>query len=257
MTDSQFTHIAFLLDRSGSMQSIRNDTVGGFEAFIAEQRAQPGRCTVSLAQFDNEYEEVYTDVPVDRVPRLDLVPRGSTALIDAIGRLINATGARLAALPEDERPGSVIVGIMTDGMENASQEFNRPQIKAMITEQTNAYGWQFMYMGANQDAVEVGTSLGVDPGLAVTYSTGAVDEAMRTYGQKAAYLRSAASAGMAPAAARALHAYTTEERAAAVKPAKPKRVTAVDATAVDPTAPNSSQSKRRAPGTAPRVRKQR
>ena len=216
MTDSHFTHIAFLLDRSGSMQSIRQDTVGGFEAFIAEQRQQPGRCTVSLAQFDNEYDEVYVDVPVADVPALELVPRGSTALIDAIGRLVNATGARLAALPEDQRPGSVIVGIMTDGMENASREFNRPQIKAMITEQTARYGWQFMYMGANQDAVEVGTSLGVDPGMAVTYSTGSVDSAMRTYGKKAAGLRLAAAAGMAPQAARALHAYTADERAAAV-----------------------------------------
>ncbi len=144
MTDAHFTHIAFLLDRSGSMQSIRTDTVGGFEAFIAEQRALPGRCTVSLAQFDNEYEEVYTDVPVADVPPLDLVPRGSTALVDAIGRLVNATGARLAALPEDQRPGTVIVGIMTDGLENASKEFTRPQIKAMITEHTDVYGWQFM-----------------------------------------------------------------------------------------------------------------
>lgn len=223
MADPQFTHIAFLLDRSGSMQSIRTDTVGGFEAFIAEQREQPGRCTVSLAQFDNEYDEVYSDVPVDQVPPLNLVPRGSTALIDAIGRLINATGSRLAALPEDQRPGSVIVGIMTDGLENASCEFSRPQIKAMITDQTNAYGWQFMYMGANQDAVEVGTSLGVDPGLAVTYSPGAVDEALRTYGKKAAGLRAAASAGIAPQDARALHAYTADERAAAVDPGEPQR----------------------------------
>lgn len=225
MTDQQFTHIAFLLDRSGSMQSIRTDTIGGFEAFIAEQRSQPGRCTVSLAQFDNEYDEVYSDVPVDKVPPLELVPRGSTALIDAIGRLVNATGARLAALPEDERPGSVIVGIMTDGLENASREFTRPQVKAMITEQTNAYGWQFMYMGANQDAVEVGTSLGVDPGLAVTYSAGAVDQALRTYGKKAAGLRAAAFAGMAPQEARAMVAYTPDERAAAVEAPEPQRPT--------------------------------
>jgi len=213
MTDPQFTHIAFLLDRSGSMQSIREDTVGGFEAFIAEQREQPGRCTVSLAQFDNDYDEVYVDVPVRDVPPLQLVPRGSTALVDAIGRLVNGTGARLAALPEDERPGTVIVGIMTDGLENASKEFTRPQIRSMITEQTDAYGWQFMYMGANQDAVEVGTSLGVDPGLAVTYAAGAVDQALRTYGRKAAGLRSAAAAGMAPQEARALHAWTVQERA--------------------------------------------
>jgi hypothetical protein len=212
MTDSAFTHIAFLLDRSGSMQSIATDTVGGFAAFIEEQRALPGRCTVSLAQFDTEYDEVFRDRPLAEVPPLTLQPRGSTALLDSIGRLVNETGARLAALPEDERPGTVIVGIMTDGLENASREFSHPTIKQLITKQTNTYGWQFLYMGANQDAIEVGTSLGVDAGMSVSYGLGAVDAAMRTYGKKAAGLRAAAAAGVAPAAARMLHAYTAEER---------------------------------------------
>jgi hypothetical protein len=213
MTDPNFTHIAFLLDRSGSMQSIRSDTVGGFDAFIAEQRGEPGRCTVSLAQFDNEYQEVYADRPIAEVPSLDLVPRGSTAMLDAIGRLINATGARLAALPEAERPGTVIVGIMTDGLENASKEFSRSQIKAMIGEQTERYGWQFLYMGANQDAIEVGTGLGVDPGLAVTYAATKVDAAMRMTSKKVAGVRAAMAAGMAAPAARAAHGYTEAERA--------------------------------------------
>ncbi|CAM3566579.1 VWA domain-containing protein [Occultella aeris] len=213
MTDQNFTHIAFLLDRSGSMQSIKSDTVGGFDAFIAEQRGEPGRCTVSLAQFDNEYQEVYADRPIADVPSLDLVPRGSTAMLDAIGRLINATGARLAALPEAERPGTVIVGIMTDGLENASKEFSRAQIKAMIGEQTDRYGWQFLYMGANQDAIEVGTGLGVDPGLAVTYSSTKVDAAMRMTSRKVAGVRAAMAAGMAAPAARAAHGYTEAERA--------------------------------------------
>ncbi|WP_154795078.1 vWA domain-containing protein [Occultella kanbiaonis] len=213
MTDQNFTHIAFLLDRSGSMQSIKSDTVGGFDAFIAEQRGEPGRCTVSLAQFDNEYQEVYADRPIADVPSLELVPRGSTAMLDAIGRLINATGARLAALPEAERPGTVIVGIMTDGLENASKEFSRAQIKAMIGEQTDRYGWQFLYMGANQDAIEVGTGLGVDPGLAVTYSSTKVDAAMRMTSRKVAGVRAAMAAGMAAPAARAAHGYTEAERA--------------------------------------------
>ncbi|TDE95981.1 VWA domain-containing protein [Occultella glacieicola] len=213
MTDQNFTHIAFLLDRSGSMQSIRSDTVGGFDAFIAEQRGEPGRCTVSLAQFDDEYQEVYADRPIADVPSLDLVPRGRTAMLDAIGRLINATGARLAALPEDQRPGTVIVGIMTDGLENASREFTRAQIKAMIGEQTDRYGWQFLYMGANQDAIEVGTGLGVDPGLAVTYAATKVDAAMRMTSRKVAGVRAAMAAGMAAPAARAAHGYTEAERA--------------------------------------------
>ena len=100
MTRSDLTHIYFLLDRSGSMQSIRDDTEGGFDAFIAEQRSQPGDCRVTLAQFDDQYEEVYQDVPVADVPPLSLSPRGSTALLDSIGRLLGEAGTRLAALPD-------------------------------------------------------------------------------------------------------------------------------------------------------------
>lgn len=122
MTDPNLTHLYFLLDRSGSMQSIKDDTEGGFDAFIAEQRSQPGDCRVTLAQFDDRYEEVYQDVPVADVPPLSLSPRGSTALLDSIGRLLGEAGGRLAALPEHERPGVVIVGIMTDGHENSSRE---------------------------------------------------------------------------------------------------------------------------------------
>jgi hypothetical protein len=172
MTDQNLTRIAFLLDRSGSMQSIKTDIEGGFDAFIEEQRKTSGECTVTLAQFDNEYEVVYASKPLAEVPKLDLQPRGMTALLDAMGRLITETGSELAALPEDKRPGTVIVAIMTDGLENASREWNRSAIKALVEQQTKAYNWEFLYMGADQDAVEVGTSLGVDAGKAVTYSRG-------------------------------------------------------------------------------------
>ena len=115
MTDPNLTHLYFLLDRSGSMQSIRDDTIGGFNAFIADQRQHPGDCRVTLAQFDDRYEVVYTDRPIADVPALDLHPRGTTALLDAIGRLVTDAGASLASLPEDKRPGTVIVGIMIAG----------------------------------------------------------------------------------------------------------------------------------------------
>ena len=116
---------------------------------------------MTLAQFDNHYEVVYADRPRRRRAALDLQPRGSTALLDAMGRLITDAGARLAALAEDERPGTVIVAIMTDGHENASREWTHPAIKALVEQQTEAYGWQFLYMGADQDAIEVGASIGV------------------------------------------------------------------------------------------------
>ena len=123
------------------------------------------------------------------MPSLTLVPRGSTAMLDAIGRAVNATGARLAALPEDQRPGAVIVGIMTDGLENASREFSYPSIKALIEQQEQTYGWTFMYMGANQDAIEVGASLGVARDRSLTYAGPKVAAAMGAYSASVGTLR--------------------------------------------------------------------
>ncbi|WP_134767168.1 vWA domain-containing protein [Nocardioides sp. 1609] len=212
MTDQTLTHVYFLLDRSGSMQSIKADTEGGFAAFIDEQRAAPGTCRVTLAQFDNVYEEVYRDVDVADVAPLVLAPRGSTALLDAIGRLVNDAGARLAALPEGERPGTVVVAIMTDGLENASREWTHPAVKALVEQQTAQYGWDFMYMGADQDAVEVGASIGVSAEHSLTYGRGRSREAMATKGGK---IRAMRSARMTDAGA-PMPAYTAQERAGLV-----------------------------------------
>ena len=104
MTDSALTHIYVLLDRSGSMSTIADDTVGGFAAFVREQQSVPGRCRLSLAQFDDSYERVYASVDIQDVPALDLQPRGSTALHDAMIRLIGEAGAELAALPGGPAP---------------------------------------------------------------------------------------------------------------------------------------------------------
>jgi len=191
MTDRNLTHLYFLLDRSGSMQSVRDDTVGGFNAFIAEQRHHPGDCRVTLAQFDDRYEVVYTDRPIADVPALDLQPRGTTALLDAIGRLVTDAGAHLAALPEERRPGTVIVGIMTDGYENASHEWTHPAVKALIQQQTNTYQWEFLYMGSDQDAIEVGTSLGVQANRSITYSRDASGPAMAATSAMVGRLRTA------------------------------------------------------------------
>jgi len=180
MSNPNFTHLVFLLDRSGSMQSIASDVIGGFEAFVAEQRAGEGLCTATLAQFDNEYEVVYRGIAVGQVPPLALWPRGSTALHDSMGKLIIDTAAEINALPEDDKPGNVIVAIMTDGLENASQEWRQPDIKALVEQQTNDHGWEFFYMGADQDAVEVGRGLGVKDGQAVTYARGKSRDTMLT-----------------------------------------------------------------------------
>jgi hypothetical protein len=208
MTRSDLTHLYFLLDRSGSMQSIKSDIEGGFGAFIDEQRKGVGECRATLAQFDDVYELVYADRPVADVPPLDLQPRNMTALHDAMGRLITDAGAQLAALPEDQRPGNVVVAIMTDGLENASKEWTGAAIKALVEQQTNAFNWTFMYMGADQDAIEVGESLGIAREHAVTYGRSKSAGAMATAGAKISKLRAARVA--APAAK--MEAFTEAER---------------------------------------------
>lgn len=200
MTNPDLTHIEFLLDRSGSMHSIASDIEGGFDAFIADQRTQSGRTTVSLSRFDDRYEEVFTAIDVQAVPSLDLQPRGSTAMLDAIGRSITALGARLAALAESERPGTMIFAIMTDGLENASKEFTHAAVKALITRQEQAYSWQFLYMGADQDAIEVGKGIGIRADRALTYDRGRSREAFDAQSKLARRLKAAAAAG-APLAA--------------------------------------------------------
>src|ERR1700744_1516416 len=114
MANPNLTRLVFLLDRSGSMQSIKSDIVGGFEAFIGEQRASEGLCTVTLAQFDDEYEVVYHSIPVAQVPPLALCPRGRTALHDSMGKLITDTAAEINPLAEEDKPGTGVVAIMTD-----------------------------------------------------------------------------------------------------------------------------------------------
>ena len=211
MTRSDLTHLYFLLDRSGSMQSIKTDTEGGFAAFIEEQRRAVGECRVTLAQFDDQYEIVFADTPVANIGRLNLQPRGSTALLDAMGRLITEAGAALAALPEDQRPGSVVVAIMTDGLENASREWTHPAVKALVEQQTTAYQWQFLYMGADQDAIDVGTGLGVGAAHTVSYTRGNVDKVMAASSAKVSDLRRDRSVD----ASAAMRGYTTVERRAA------------------------------------------
>lgn len=169
MTDKNKTEIVVVLDRSGSMAGIASDMRGGFDTFIAEQKKIPGECSVSLIQFDDHYEVVYQGKPIEAVPPLKLDPRGSTALLDAIGRTINDTGVRLAKLPEALRPGKVAVVIITDGHENASREYTKAQIETMINVQRGTFAWEFFFLGAQQDAIAVAKSYGIPQGRAACY----------------------------------------------------------------------------------------
>lgn len=200
MTDPTLTHLYFLLDRSGSMQSMVQATTEGFDEFIAEQRASAvGKCRVTLAQFDDDYTEVYADRDLAEVPPLVLNPRGMTALLDALGRLIVTAGERLAALPEAERPGNVVVGVMTDGYENASNEWSHRRIKELIEHQTKVYGWEFMYLGADQDAIEEGAKMGFEADKSMTYSRGKAKEALGAMAANVtSYRRQRSSGSSAP-----------------------------------------------------------
>jgi hypothetical protein len=167
------TDITIILDRSGSMESVKQDTIGGFNSFLSEQQKVAGEAALSLVQFDDQYEVVYEDQDIaaaDRLTEATFQPRGSTALFDAVGRTINAVGRRLAAQPEEMRPDKVLLVIMTDGFENASQEFTAAKISEMINHQHNVYSWEFMFIGANQDAVLSAREIGIPATASLTYA---------------------------------------------------------------------------------------
>jgi hypothetical protein len=166
MTDSSYAHIAFVADRSGSMSDMADAphtkaqrTTQGIHAFVREQRELPGRVTFSLLDFDNETGQVESFGDGSQILDWQCRPRNSTALLDAIGKVIAETGEALEAMPEDERPGRVYVVIGTDGLENASKEYALDRIKALVTEQRDSYGWQFVYIGTELEAFSSGASM--------------------------------------------------------------------------------------------------
>lgn len=171
MTNPNLTLIAALLDRSGSMRSCKEATETGFDELIAKQRSEPGDAIVTLSIFDDRYDNVYANVPIAGVAPLSLEPRHMTALLDAAGRFITEVGEHLASLDEDQRPGTVICLIMTDGHENASQVWNWDSVKELITQQREQYDWKFIFLGANIDALDVGNRMGVPMSTSMTYST--------------------------------------------------------------------------------------
>lgn len=167
------TELVFILDRSGSMSALTDDTIGGFNSLIASQKAEEGEAFVTTVLFDDKYELLHDHVNIkDVLPltRKEYFARGMTALLDAIGRTINTIGERLAKTPEEERPSRVVIAITTDGFENASKEFTKKQIKDMIEHQQSKYSWVFMFLGANMDAVSEAESLGIRGTMARTYT---------------------------------------------------------------------------------------
>ena len=186
---ADYTDITLVVDRSGSMESIREDAEGGINTFITEQAKKPGECSITLVQFDDKYEPVFRGVRAAACPRYSLVPRGSTALLDAVGRTINDTGARLAALPEAERPGLVIFVISTDGMENASTVYSHKQIREMIAHQQTVYSWQFTFLAANIAAYDEAMQMGIDSSSVGLYGVGRVFDSSLALNSKVSRMR--------------------------------------------------------------------
>lgn len=166
------SEIICILDRSGSMASIKDDAIGGFNTFIEGQKKVQGTANVTLVLFDNEYEKVYENIDINSVAILTdqvFVPRNTTALNDAIGKTINEVGDRLNKTPEDQRPEKVLITILTDGYENASREFDNNKIKEMINHQREKYSWEFIYLAANQDAFATAGNYGISKGFASNF----------------------------------------------------------------------------------------
>ena len=163
MPRDDLTEIICIVDRSGSMDVIKDDAIGGFNSFLEEQQKVPGDATLTLMLFDNEFLTVHDGLDLQQVPKLDrttYVPRGGTALLDAIGQTLNAVEARIAGMDEDKRPGKVLVMILTDGEENSSREFDQGRIQKRIKDH-EAEGWEFMYLKAGPDDFNQARGIGI------------------------------------------------------------------------------------------------
>ena len=164
--------LVFILDRSGSMAGLEGDTIGGFHSMIEKQKKQDGLCYVSTVLFDDVSEVLHDRVKLDDIPKMtdrDYTVRGSTALIDAIGGEIHHIGNIHKYARREDVPEHTMFVIMTDGYENASRRYSSDKVKAMIERQKNKYGWEFLFIGANIDAVETAERYGISEDRAVNY----------------------------------------------------------------------------------------
>lgn len=169
MTDPNYTALLLVIDRSGSMTSIRDDMLGGMQELLRDQSSQPGLLTVDVVTFDDTVEWQHSFADPAQV-QLELLPRGITALYDALGGAIGHFGQKLSDLPEHARPGVVTVVVVTDGHENASREWTSASVSAAVNSQRETYGWEFIFLGANQDAALAAQSIGIDADASIDFA---------------------------------------------------------------------------------------
>jgi len=205
------TKVVLILDRSGSMYDCVEDTVGGVKSFIDEQKKLPGEVEFSLVSFNTTMNTVYDSIPINQVGDFEFIPSGGTALLDAVGTVIDSVGEKLANTKEEDRPGAVVIMIVTDGEENSSKEYKLDGIQSKIKHQQDVYKWQFSFLGADQDAFQAGFSMGLNSGDIANYSKGVTQAAFTSMSGKLGRIRNAVSRG---ADVTLCSAYTDDERAA-------------------------------------------
>ena len=171
------TEIVFILDRSGSMAGLEDDTIGGFNAMIEKQKREFGEALVSTVLFDNDSEVIHDRVNIQKIEpmtRNEYYVRGCTALLDAVGGAIHHIGNVHKYAREEDRPERTLFVITTDGMENASRRYSYEKVKEMITRQKEKYGWEFLFLGANIDAAKEAARFGIDADRAANYHADAM-----------------------------------------------------------------------------------
>ena len=169
---NNLTQLVFILDRSGSMTGLESDTIGGFNSMLKKQKEEEEECIITTVLFDHEVELLHDRIDIRAVRPLtkqDYTVRGSTALLDAIGKTIHKIGNAEKNTAEEYRAEKVMVVIITDGEENSSRFYSLREVKHMIERQKERYGWEFIFLGANIDAVETATRFGIDRDMAVDY----------------------------------------------------------------------------------------
>ncbi len=169
---NQLTELVFILDKSGSMSGLEKDTIGGFNSMVKKQKSTEGECVITTVLFNNRYELLHDRIPLQAVSPItdeDYFVGGSTALLDAMGKTIRKIETVQKNTSEEYRAGKVMFAIITDGEENASRKYSFPQIKTMVQNHKEKDNWEFIFLGANMDAVEAAGAIGIEEDRAVEY----------------------------------------------------------------------------------------